>query len=318
MADISPAKLKQIKDVVIEDTIYKYNEKSKQVLNCRNHYLLRKNKEIMDKIKDNYEELQILKEKERQKKENQKYIKKASIQLRLALNRSTPYLLKKYKTDYKKENNKLTQNMMIPKKYTTRQNITGGPNVKSYQYIPPNSKKIQEKAASIIQKNFRNYLFRKTIKANYTLKNTDIMLKPLLFKNSIRKKKSLSIKTEHFNNYQKKLFSIAKINKGYNVENIVNECKSAINSTDNKGNTALYYAVNSNNFGLTNELLRKGAKVNTKNEGMNTALHLAMKKNLKEISELLISHNANINILNDTQKTPLMLANKKLIESLGF
>jgi ankyrin repeat protein len=76
--------------------------------------------------------------------------------------------------------------------------------------------------------------------------------------------------------------------------------KGELDTKDNIGNTALYYAVSFQNFETVDILLRFGADVNCKNEFGNTPLHKALMIGANyAIINILISRKANLEAFNN-------------------
>ncbi|MBI2352948.1 ankyrin repeat domain-containing protein [Candidatus Dependentiae bacterium] len=88
-----------------------------------------------------------------------------------------------------------------------------------------------------------------------------------------------------------------------------------INAQDNDGNTALMFAVLTNNDPLFELLLKKGADPNIKNIDGNTTLHFAIEAakvygNTSFTNNLLTTKNLNFNAANNSGRNALMLAVK--------
>ncbi len=115
-----------------------------------------------------------------------------------------------------------------------------------------------------------------------------------------------------------KLFTYIKAKFPYGIRDLLEQCKAAINTQDERGNTALYYASQSNNLPLAEALLQSGARADTRNSGNNTALHVAMQRNERAIASLLMAYRADIHAVNLQGATPLMLAPGRLLQDLGL
>ena len=87
-----------------------------------------------------------------------------------------------------------------------------------------------------------------------------------------------------------------------------------MNTTDNHGNTALFYAVAGNHYQTVEVLLKLGADANCHNEYGNTPLHKAMitgHKNI-DIINLLLNFRADMSALNYYRQTPIFFASRRL------
>ena len=91
-----------------------------------------------------------------------------------------------------------------------------------------------------------------------------------------------------------------------------------INYKDNKGNSALYYAVANNSLECVRILLRNGGNPNLKCEYGNTPLHMGFKKDHIGIIGLLLSQGGNPEAPNDLNETPLFFAIPKTADSYGL
>ncbi|XP_036355681.1 ankyrin repeat, PH and SEC7 domain containing protein secG-like [Octopus sinensis] len=90
------------------------------------------------------------------------------------------------------------------------------------------------------------------------------------------------------------------------------ESGANMDMSDEKGRTALHYAVKSRKIDAVASLVSRGANVNKQNSDGNTPLHWAVRKNYKDVVKVLLSSKGN-NILQVTQRnnkgwTPLHLA----------
>ena len=81
-----------------------------------------------------------------------------------------------------------------------------------------------------------------------------------------------------------------------------------IDSTDENGYTALYWATNSNHTEIVTELLKNGADVNVQNGHGWTPLHTAADNNNTDIMITLLAHNADSSIKNIRGQTALDVA----------
>ena len=72
--------------------------------------------------------------------------------------------------------------------------------------------------------------------------------------------------------------------------------------------TALHWAVDHGNGGLSALLIRCGADVNSKDSDVRTSLHKAARNGCRETAELLIAKGADVNVKDDSGKTALQLA----------
>lgn len=84
---------------------------------------------------------------------------------------------------------------------------------------------------------------------------------------------------------------------------------SDVNEVDNKGNTALIYAVKNNNPEMVKALIYREADVNLKNNKGNTALIYAVKNNFIDIAKILLKNkDINVNEKNNFNYTALFYA----------
>ncbi len=83
---------------------------------------------------------------------------------------------------------------------------------------------------------------------------------------------------------------------------------ASINHADNNGNTALINASGWNDVEVVKLLLSKKANVNHLDEEGNSALHKASELNINEVVQLLLAAKANVNTANNQGLTPLMMA----------
>jgi len=91
-----------------------------------------------------------------------------------------------------------------------------------------------------------------------------------------------------------------------------------LNMRDNKGNTALYYAVSNCYYDVAKMLIQMGADVNKQNSLGNTALHKAfMTENLLMV-HLLLSNGASLTVMNEAMQAPTYFARTKTINELGL
>ena len=81
-----------------------------------------------------------------------------------------------------------------------------------------------------------------------------------------------------------------------------------INSQDNDGKTALYWAVFSNNKDVVDELIGNGADVNLQNGYDWTPLHAAAHENNTDMMKVLLLHGADSSIRNSRGETALDVA----------
>ena len=81
-----------------------------------------------------------------------------------------------------------------------------------------------------------------------------------------------------------------------------------IDSQDENGYTALYWAVYSNHTEIVHKLLRKGADVNLQNRYHWTPLHAAAQEGNTDIIEDLLQDGADASILNSKGQTALDVA----------
>jgi ankyrin repeat protein len=89
-----------------------------------------------------------------------------------------------------------------------------------------------------------------------------------------------------------------------------------IDAKDNKGTTALFYALYGGRADVVNYLLEKGAKpTQTDNEG-NTCLHIASKGGSMYCVKLLLDLNLPVNCQNHKQETPLHFAAAEYFEDI--
>ncbi|XP_026304000.1 putative ankyrin repeat domain-containing protein 30B-like [Piliocolobus tephrosceles] len=77
--------------------------------------------------------------------------------------------------------------------------------------------------------------------------------------------------------------------------NILVDSGPNANIVDVYGNTALHYAVHSENLSMVAKLLSRGADIEVKNKAGLTPLLLAITKRSEEIVEFLVTKNANAN-----------------------
>jgi len=83
-----------------------------------------------------------------------------------------------------------------------------------------------------------------------------------------------------------------------------------VNAIDEKGNCALYYAIEHNDEDFINFLLDLEADVNLPcNESLNTPLHKIFATNNPELIIRFLEKGGNLNSLNKFGQTPLAFAN---------
>lgn len=88
-----------------------------------------------------------------------------------------------------------------------------------------------------------------------------------------------------------------------------------VNTADRKGNTALYYAVQSS-LRLTQLLVGLGAGVNRHCEEGNTPLHAALSSGQDTVAMYLLRHGADPGSRNTAQKAPCQVASDRLVTRL--
>ncbi|KAG9398911.1 hypothetical protein AC1031_013995 [Aphanomyces cochlioides] len=81
-----------------------------------------------------------------------------------------------------------------------------------------------------------------------------------------------------------------------------------VNSTDNHGNTPLYWASLRGHLGTVKELLFSGARVDISNHEDKTALYWASARGNLEIVKILLEQKAKASIVNENGQTPLFRA----------
>ena len=102
------------------------------------------------------------------------------------------------------------------------------------------------------------------------------------------------------------------------AELILNQGSSSTEVLDNDGNSPLHLAVQSNNAGMVELLLRKGALTEAIDKDNNTPLLLAFKSGYNRIAELIIHQlkGSAIDTLDNDGNSPLHLAAHKNYGSL--
>lgn len=91
------------------------------------------------------------------------------------------------------------------------------------------------------------------------------------------------------------------------AQELINQDKSIVNSTDTNGWTPLYNAAWYNSKDVAKILLNSGALVN-KTTKSGAALHFAAQSGHKQITQLLLDYGAMVNITNESGNTALHLA----------
>jgi ankyrin repeat protein len=86
------------------------------------------------------------------------------------------------------------------------------------------------------------------------------------------------------------------------------QIKDIIDTPNNKGNTALHYAVANNNTEIVKSFLAKKADVNPPNKEGKTPLFYAVNNKNTYMVKLLLDHNAHTNVPNENGNTPLICA----------
>ena len=95
---------------------------------------------------------------------------------------------------------------------------------------------------------------------------------------------------------QSLLLWVMKMKGGDQLAKLIIEKGADINTTDEKGNTALHLATQNNDLELTKFLIQKGADVNAKDSSKNPPLHYAAMKDNIAFMQLLIENGADVNI----------------------
>ncbi|XP_051173333.1 putative ankyrin repeat protein RF_0381 [Leptopilina boulardi] len=145
--------------------------------------------------------------------------------------------------------------------------------------------------------------------------NTENLIKFLL-----QNKKYLMPKGKY---YALLLFFAAKIDEENIFQLILNDCHKhltykrkknkkeihpeAVDIQNDKGETALHYAVSQQHIDAVKFLLKKGANKNCQSKIKYTPLHYAARIENKEICEILINSGASVNTNNDGRNNPLHL-----------
>ncbi|MDP0494047.1 MAG: ankyrin repeat domain-containing protein [Fusobacterium sp. JB021] len=83
---------------------------------------------------------------------------------------------------------------------------------------------------------------------------------------------------------------------------------SAVEETDNKGNTILHFAVLKKKINFVEVLLYHGADPNIENKKEETPLHIAARLDFDQIFELLLKYGADLRQENDFDQLPKDIA----------
>ncbi|XP_051169148.1 putative ankyrin repeat protein RF_0381 [Leptopilina boulardi] len=148
-----------------------------------------------------------------------------------------------------------------------------------------------------------------------SLEDTENLIKFILYD------KNLSLRNEY--NYPLLIFFAAKIGNKNILQFILNDCREylakvekrtkdkknleLLNIENDKGETALHYAVSQQHLEAINFLLIEGIDVNCKNITKWTPLHYAVCLENENICKLLLNFGANVNTNDDGENNPLHL-----------
>ncbi|XP_051169156.1 putative ankyrin repeat protein RF_0381 [Leptopilina boulardi] len=149
-----------------------------------------------------------------------------------------------------------------------------------------------------------------------SLEDTENLIKFILYD------KNLSLRNK--DNYPLLIFFAAKIGNKNILQFILNDCRNylakaekrkknkkhnleILNIENDKGETALHYAVSQKHYEAINFLLIEGIDVNCKNIAKWTPLHYAVRLENVKICKLLLHFGANVNTNDDGENNPLHL-----------
>ncbi|MCG2589978.1 ankyrin repeat domain-containing protein [Rhodohalobacter sulfatireducens] len=108
-------------------------------------------------------------------------------------------------------------------------------------------------------------------------------------------------------NHEKKMFEALKMNDISSIHKFI-EDGADINAQNNKGNTALHYAISEGNEEMVKSLIKLGANVNEMNAHYNTPLTIAIINERNQVVDILLQAGANPNYGNNDKMTPTHIA----------
>ena len=111
----------------------------------------------------------------------------------------------------------------------------------------------------------------------------------------------------------KTLMHKAISNNNLEIATILKEHSADVNYKDNRGNSPIFYAQDTNTI---NWLINNEAKINTQNNKKQTVIHQAVINNNTSLLKEFLKHNPNINLPDEKNLTPLAYSSKMSIFKL--
>ncbi|PLX18910.1 MAG: hypothetical protein C0601_03410 [Candidatus Muiribacterium halophilum] len=90
-----------------------------------------------------------------------------------------------------------------------------------------------------------------------------------------------------------------------------------LNTSDIDGNNALVFAVRDNNTNISQDLIKKGAKLDIKDDDGINVIFLAIKNSNLDIVKSLVENGASLNVRDHDDNTPLIYAVKRREEEIA-